>query len=203
MITPIIPTPPEDQRARDLIDRLQQDVFEAQDNLLKAKVSQAAFANLKCSPDLALDIGDRVMLSTKNRRQQYTAKGEKRVAKFMPRFDGPYIIADINHEASTVTLDLPPSSKLYPTYHTAEVLPYNENDCALFPSRELARPGSIITKDGLQEYFVEKIIDARKRGRGMQYLVQWLGYGPEEDQWLPGSELADNTALDDWLAGTG
>ena len=57
-------------------------------------------------------------------------------------------------------------------------------------------------EDGMQEYFMEKIIDARKHSRSMQYLVQWLGYGAAEDQWLPGSELGDNTALDDWLAGT-
>jgi hypothetical protein len=120
----------------------------------------------------------------------------------MPRFDGPYPVADVNPEALTVTLDLPAISNIYPTFHMVEVKPYNENDQSLFPSQELARPGSIITEDGMQEYFVEKIIDARKRGRGMQYLVRWLGYGPEEDQWLPGSELVDNTALDDWLAET-
>jgi hypothetical protein len=57
-------------------------------------------------------------------------------------------------------------------------------------------------EDGMQEYFVEKIIDVHKHGCGMQYLVRWLGYGVEEDQWLPGSELADNAALEDWLAGT-
>lgn len=201
LITPVVPTTPEETRARELIDKLQLDVLEAQDNLLKAKISQAAYANLTRGPDLELDIGDRVMLSTKNRRQQYTAKGEKRVAKFMPRFDGPYTIADINHDASTVTLDLPTTAKLCPTYHTSEILPYNENDCTLFPSRELARPGSIVTENGVEEYYVDKIIDARKRGRGMQYLVRWLGYGPEEDEWLAGSELADNAALDDWLAG--
>ena len=100
----------------------------------------------------------------------------------MPRFDGPYFITDINHEASTVTLDLPPSSNVYLTFHTAEVMPFNENDWSLFPSHELARPGGIITEEGVQEYYVEKIINTCKRGRGMQYLVRWLGYGPKEDK---------------------
>jgi hypothetical protein len=142
------------------------------------------------------------MLSTENRRRQYAAKGEKHIAKFMPRFNGPYPVADVNLEASTVTLNLPATSNIYPMFHTAEVKPYNENDQSLFPLRELAWPGSIIMEDGMQEYFMEKIIDTCKHGRGMQYLVRWLGYGSEEDQWLPGSELADNTVLDDWLAGT-
>lgn len=56
-------------------------------------------------------------------------------------------------------------------------------------------------EDGQQEFFVEKIMDARKRGQGMQYLVHWLSYGQEEDEWLVGSELVDNAALDEWLAG--
>ena len=49
---------PEEQRAWELIDKLQQDVFEAQDNLLKAQVSQAAYANLRHNPNLELNIGD-------------------------------------------------------------------------------------------------------------------------------------------------
>ena len=66
MITLIIPTTPEEMWAQELIDKLQLDVLEAQDNLLKVKISQAAYANLTHNPDLELDIGDHVMLSTKN-----------------------------------------------------------------------------------------------------------------------------------------
>ena len=193
---------PEEQCAWELISKLQQDVFKAQDNILKAKVTQAAYANLTRHTNIELDIRDHIMLSTKNRRQQYAVKGDKRVAKFMPRFDGPYSIADMNHKASMVTLNVPHSSNVYPTFHTAEVMPFNENDQSLFPSHELAWPRPIFTKEGMQEHYVEKIIDAQKCGCGMQYLIRWLGYGPGEDEWLPGSELANNAALDDWLAGS-
>jgi hypothetical protein len=168
---------------------------------MKAKVTQAAFANTAWGPDLKLEIRDRAMLSTENRQQEYMAKGEKRVAKVMPRFDGPYYIVDVNKKKSTITLDFPQSSKRFPTFHTSEVMPYNENDCELFPGRELIRPSTIITENGAEEFYIEKIIDARKRGRGMQYLVRWLGYGPGDDTWLPGAELMDNAALDDWQAG--
>lgn len=102
-IDPIVLAPPEHQQAQELMEKLQLDVFEAQDNLLKVKISQATYANLACNPDLELDIEDHVMLLTKNRRQQYAARGEKHVAKFMPRFDGPYLIADIDHTTSTVS----------------------------------------------------------------------------------------------------
>ncbi|KAF8238306.1 hypothetical protein L208DRAFT_1496046 [Tricholoma matsutake] len=113
------------------------------------------------------------MLSTENQRREYTAKGEKHVAKFMPRFDSPYYIINVNWEKSTVTLDFPQVSKRFLTFHTGEVMPYSENDCALFPDHELARPGAIITKNGAEEYYIKKIIDAHKQGRrGMQYLVR-------------------------------
>jgi hypothetical protein len=62
---PIVPIPPEEVWAWELIEKLQQDVFKAQDNLLKAKVAQATHANLTCNTDLDLNIGDWVMLSTK------------------------------------------------------------------------------------------------------------------------------------------
>jgi hypothetical protein len=42
-------------------------------------------------------------------------------------------------------------------------------------------------------------VDSRKRGHGRQYLVRWLGYGPEHDEWLPARELEECEALDRWL----
>ncbi|KAF8224682.1 hypothetical protein L208DRAFT_1510463 [Tricholoma matsutake] len=101
-----------------------------------------------------------------------------------------------------VTLDLPASSKMYPKFHMSEVFRHNENDGELFPSRELTRLGGVVTEDGQKEFFMEKIMDAQKRGRGMQYLVHWLSYG-QEDEWLTGSELANNAVLNEWLAGNG
>ena len=56
-----------------------------------------------------------------------------------------------------------------------------------------------MTEDGLEEFLVQDIIDARRRGRGWQYLVRWVGYGPEHDRWLAGSALEDCEALDTWL----
>ena len=198
----VVNTSEEDERAQHVIKFIENIRMEAQDNLLRAKISQAAQANKSRSLTFPFVIGGRVRLSTLNRRHEYKASGEKRVAKFMPRFDGPYTIIDIDEEHSTVTLDLPNSPNAVPTFHTSEVVPYKENDAELFPNREFSRPPPITTEDGNEEYFIRDIIDERRRGRGTRYLVRWIGYGPEENRWISGSELKDTEALDVWLAKT-
>jgi hypothetical protein len=126
-------------------------------------------------------------------------KGDNRVAKFMPRFDGPYVVVDAHPQFSVYTLDLPNAPDVFPTFHASELKRFVPNDPALFPSRDHARPGHILTPAGVEEYTIEEIIDERRRGRGMQYLVCWQGYGLEEDRWLPRRELNDCQALDNWL----
>ena len=66
-----------------VIHRLELDVLEAQDNLLKAKISQSLQANKQWSLKFPFSIGSRVHLSTLHQRKEYTAKGEQRVVKFM------------------------------------------------------------------------------------------------------------------------
>jgi hypothetical protein len=188
-----------DIRAEDVIRRLEDDMQEAQDNLLYAKTSQSLYANVHRADNFPLELDDRVLLSTLHRRRQYKQKGDRRTAKFMPCFDGPYTITDIDNAHSTVTLDLPQSSNVFPTFHMSQVIPFTENDADLFAARELEQPPPVIVDDE-EEYYVDRIIDERKRGRGMQYLVRWTGYGPEEDRWLPTSALEDCEALEIWLA---
>lgn len=138
-------------------------------------------------------------LSTFHRRREFKNSAELRVAKFMPRFDGPFTIIATNEPKSTVTLDLP-NSKIYPVFHTSQVLPYRENDATLFPNREFSKPAPIKSDTGEEEYFVQDIIDEKRSGRGYKYLVRWIGYGEEENRWLPRKELEDTEALDTWLA---
>lgn len=40
------------------------------------------------------------------------------------------------------------------------------------------------------EFDVEKIVACRRMGRGWQYRVRWVGYGEEEDTWLPYPQLS-------------
>jgi hypothetical protein len=172
---------------------------EAKDNLLTAKISQAAAVNRHRNTAFPFRTGDRAILSTGHRRRDYKSKDAKRVAKFMPRYDGPYKIVATNPKHSTVTLALPDASHAFPVFHSSEVLPFIENDNTLFPDRALHPPEPIII-DGEQEFFIDKIMDQRRRRKITEYLIRWRGEGPEGDKWLPASELENCEALDVWQA---
>jgi len=121
------------------------------------------------------------------------------VAKFMPRFDGPFKILKAYPDLSTYTLHLPDYSKIHQTFRSSLLCTYVENDPELFSLRTLKRLGPIVTADGEIEYFIDKIINQQTRGRRKQYLVHWLGYSLESDLWLPWHELADTEAYVEWL----
>ena len=76
--------------AASLIKGIAINVQDAKDALAAAKVSQAYYANAHCGVKDVFVVGDLVMLSTSNRRRKYKKKGKLRVAKFFPRWDGPY-----------------------------------------------------------------------------------------------------------------
>jgi hypothetical protein len=164
-------------RAKVVMERLELDVQEARDKLLMAKVQQV-HANDKIRPDPGFEIGDHIMLSTLHRRREFEAGHPGRVAKFFPRYDGPYEIIDKHPNFSTYALDLPNSPNAFPTFHVSVLKHFTPNDANLFPSREHARPGPIVTPDGVAGFAIDRIVDERRRGRGMQYLVCWVGYGP-------------------------
>lgn len=202
VIPPLIRSPEgevEDIWAVDVIKRLQLDVREAQDNMLHAKISQALSVDVHRTNDFPFCKGGHVILSTLHRQRDYKAKGEKRVAKFMRWYNRPYMVTETAPDISMITVDMPNNPNTFPTFHTSQVLPFVENDKNLFPSQEQEHPDPVIIK-GEEEYYVDRILEERKQGRGTQYLVRWQGYGPEEDRWLPGCELQDCEALDIWLA---
>lgn len=191
------------EKAELIISELLKDEKEALDNLLQAKVQQAHYANTYRGPEVVYVVGDKVMLSTMNRRTMFKNKAEKRVAKFFPRWDGPYTVTKTHPEASTYTLDLPNQPNVFDVFHAGKLKPYHTNDSELFPSRERSQPGPVLTEDGLEEHLIEEIIDAKRHGRGWRFLVKWVGYGSEHDRWLAGSEVKDCEALDVWLAAGG
>ena len=178
ILPPLIKSPKsattEQQSAQKLIEQLYLDVEDAKDNLQTAKINQSYYANQKRKLDFTYKVGSLVMLSTLNRHREYKNSDDTRVAKFMPRYDGPYVITGTNNEASTVTLDIPNQPNVFPTFHTSLIKPFYNNNNDKFPSRRsrtLEKPGPIEV-DGELEYYVDKILDHKKIGKGFHYLVR-------------------------------
>jgi hypothetical protein len=55
--------------------------------------------------------------------------------------------------------------------------------------------------DDEEEWGVKEILDKKRHGHGKQYLVKWVGYGDEENRWIPHHDLEDCKALDRWERG--
>ncbi len=122
--------------------------------------------------------GQNVWLSTRDIRMRLPCK------KRSPRYVDPFtILRQIN--PVTFQLQLPPQYRINSTFHVSLLKPYHS---PVSPSTE---PGPseepsilLILEDGAI-YEVKEILDSRRRGGQLEYLVDWEGYGPEERSWVP------------------
>ena len=160
-------------RAKDMHEHLEK----AKACMLAAQDRNKAYADRKTKPQ-SFEVGQRVLLSTKNLH----IKQHNLTKKLLSRFVGPFkILNKVGSQA--YELELPPTMKMHDVFHVSLLRLYHE-DGSHQP------PPVTILMDGEQEHEVEQVLDHRQEDRrSKSYLVRWTGYGPEHDTWEPEAAL--------------
>ena len=104
--------------------------------------------------------------------------------KLRSRFVGPFrVIERIGKIACR--LDLKGRFKsIHNVFHVSQLKNH-------IPGRSSTTPPEPIIVEGKEYFEMEALLKHRSRGNFWQYLVRWLGYGPEHDKWIHEEELAD------------
>ncbi|QRV77130.1 Retrotransposable element Tf2 protein [Ceratobasidium sp. AG-Ba] len=118
-------------------------------------------------------VGDKVWLDAKNIETQRPSK------KLDHQRLGPFKILEQISPAA-YRLDLPATMKAHNVFYVGKLSPYRFD-----PVRVPPPPPAIETpsgEDDIQE--VEKILDGKRKHGKWKFLVKWVGFGPEENEWL-------------------
>ncbi len=147
-------------------------------------------ANRHRRPNPEYTPGQWVWLSTKDLRLRLPCK------KLSPRYVGPF---KISRQISPVSfrLELPSNYHISPTFHVSLLKP------AGGPSGETemgARPQTPLPflVDSEEAYRVHELLDSRRRGGTLQYLVEWEGFGPEERSWVNAGDILAPTLTEEF-----
>lgn len=79
---------------------------------------------------------------------------------------------------AAVRLRLPASLRVHPTFHISRVKPVQESELVPLSTNPLPPPPP------QKNQWRSSIYNAAHPGRGLQYLVNWVGYGPEDRLWV-------------------
>jgi hypothetical protein len=184
------------QSTTDFIEALKSSQTIAQEYLEKARQAQAAQVNKGRPKPTLYKEGDLVMLSTNYISPPFIKGAGSR--KLKAKYVGPFTVLR-KVSPTSYELDLPANVHAHPVVNLEYLKDYHPTPVR-FAAREVPPPAPIEGGEGEPEYEVDHIKDHRRTKRnGVQYLVSWLNYPPEEDSWEPAENLTGaQEAIDDY-----
>ncbi|KAL0183656.1 hypothetical protein M9458_019352, partial [Cirrhinus mrigala] len=165
---------------------------EAHQHLQRAVRRHQTNADTRRSNAPAYQVGQKVWLSTRDLRLRLPCR------KLSPWFVGPFnIVEQIN--PVTYRLQLPSHYRIHPTFHVSLLKPCH--DPLVLPTEPGGEepPPPMVVEEGTI-YKVKEVLDSRRRGGQLQYLLDWEGYGPEERSWVPREDVLDDMLLQEFHA---
>ncbi|KAI2645969.1 Transposon Tf2-6 polyprotein [Labeo rohita] len=156
----------------------------ARETLLQVGARTKAQADRHRSKPPVYVVGQKVWLSSSNIPLRSVCN------KLAPKFTVTKILSPV-----AVCLKLPPAyRRIHPVFHVSKIKPVFRSP--INPPAPVPPPPRLV--DGELTYSVRRILDLRRRGCGIQYLVDWEGYGPEERSWVPARDILDHSLIDDY-----
>ena len=157
------------------------DLEMAHKNINKSNNLNAKEYNKKTSKR-EIKVGDMVFLKSDGIVLKYNKKLSR---KFLSTFIGPFKVLEKDEKLLNFKLDLPLTMKIHPYFHQG-LIKVRENPLEFFPDRKVEIPVlPEIDEEGIENWEVEKILDAEKRSNKWFFLIKWKGKEKIENSWEP------------------
>ncbi|KAL0204356.1 hypothetical protein M9458_002374, partial [Cirrhinus mrigala] len=82
----------------------------------------------------------------------------------------------------TFPLQLPPRYRIHPTFHVSLLKPFSLSATDTPGAEAEPPPPEVLDQPSI--YMVHEILDSRRRGGHLEYLIDWEGYVPEVRSWV-------------------